>query len=110
MPCESAFRIVEELGVAPAEVGRAVDLLEIKISNCQLGLFGHVEGKRLIVKSAESVSAELEDALRKGLVNGKLPCSTAWEIVRRFWMPKMGITAACEKLGIRIKPCQLGSF
>ncbi|MBW2149480.1 MAG: hypothetical protein JRG73_09845 [Deltaproteobacteria bacterium] len=110
LPCESAFRIVEELGSTPAEVGRAADLLEVKISKCQLGLFGHVEGKRLTVKPAQSVSVELADALQERLVNDKLPCAAAWEIAQRFGMPKMGVTAACEKLGLRIKPCQLGSF
>lgn len=108
--CEAAFRIVEEFDATPAEVGRAIDQWEIKIIRCQLGLFGYVEGKRSIVQPAESVSEELEAGLRKGLVDGKLPCATAWEIARHFSMPRMSITAACDKLDIRIKPCQLGTF
>lgn len=108
--CAEAFRIAEGMGIEPSEVGRALDLLETKIIECQLGLFGHEQGRHLIVKPAEAVPPDLERALRAGLVNGRLPCATAWEIAKRFDLPKMSITSACETLNIRIGQCQLGSF
>jgi hypothetical protein len=108
--CTSAFRIVEELNIKPLEVGQSLDLLEMKIVKCQLGLFGHEGGKRLIVEPAETVPPELEEALRAGLVNGRLPCATAWDIAKRFNVPKMKITSACEKLNLRLNQCQLGTF
>jgi hypothetical protein len=37
--CAAARRLAEELGVSPAEVGRACDLLKIKIKSCALGCF-----------------------------------------------------------------------
>jgi hypothetical protein len=110
LSCAAAFTIAEELGIEPSEVGRALDLLETKIIQCQLCLFGHEKGKRLIAKPAESVPPELERALRSGLVNDRLPCTAAWDIAKRFDLPKMSITSACEKLHIRIGKCQLGSF
>jgi len=39
LDCETAHRIGRELEVPLAEVGRALDLLHIKISRCQLGCF-----------------------------------------------------------------------
>jgi hypothetical protein len=108
--CATAFRIVEELNVKPSEVGQNLDLLEMKIVKCQLGLFGYGGRNRLIAKPDESVPPELERALRVGLVNDRLPCATAWDIAKRFDLPKMSITSACEKLHIRIGKCQLGSF
>jgi hypothetical protein len=110
VPCAEAFRIAQEMGVEPSEVGRALDLLEMQITKCQLGLFGHERGRHLIVEPAEAVQPELEKALRAGLVNGRLPCAAAWEIAKRSALPKMDITAACEKLNIRIGQCQLGAF
>ncbi|NIS67891.1 MAG: hypothetical protein GTO12_02750 [Proteobacteria bacterium] len=110
LTCKSAFGIVHESGASPDEVGQVADLLEIKITTCQLGLFGYGRKKRNIVGPAEKVSAELEEALRKGLVNGKLPCKGAWEVADRFGLSKMEITAACERLGIRFSRCQLGTF
>ena len=108
--CAVAFHIAEVMDIEPSEVGRALDLLETKIIECQLGLFGHEQGRHLIVKPAEAVPPDLQKALRTGLVNGRLPCATAWEIAKRFDLPKMGITSACETLNIRIGQCQLGSF
>jgi len=108
--CAAAFRIAEEMSVEPSVVGRTLDLLEMKIIKCQLGLFGHERGRHLIVKPAETVPPELERALRAGLVDGRLPCATAWEIAKQFSLPKMGITSACERLNLRISRCQLGTF
>ena len=110
LSCAEAFRIAQEMSVEPSEVGRALDLLEIRIIKCQLGLFGHEKGKRLIVKPAETVPPDLEEALRAGLVNGRLPCATAWEIAKRFNLPKMDMTSACERLNLHISQCQLGAF
>jgi len=108
--CAAAFRIVEELNIKPSEVGQTLDLLEMKIVKCQLGLFGYGGRNRLIAKPDESVPPELERALRSCLVNDRLPCAAAWDIAKRFDLPKMSITSACEKLHIRIGKCQLGSF
>ncbi len=110
MPCTEAFRIAEEMSIKPLEVGRALDLQEIRIIKCQLGLFGHEKGKRLIVKPAETVPQDLGEAIRACLVNGRLPCATAWEIAKRFNVPKMEITSACERLSLHISQCQLGAF
>ncbi len=110
LSCVAAFHIAEEMNIKPSEVGQALDLLEMKIAKCQLGLFGHEKGKRLVVKPADTVPPDLEKALRAGLLNGRLPCATAWDIAKRFDVPKMNITSACERLNLRIAQCQLGAF
>ncbi len=110
LACASAFTITKETGTPAAEIGRTADLLEIKINKCQLGLFGYTGKKRNIVKPAEEVSAELEQAIRDGVINGKLPCKNGWEIAERFGLSKMEITSACEMLNIRLSTCQLGTF
>jgi len=110
VPCTGAFRIAEEMNIEPSEVGRTLDLLEMKIIKCQLGLFGHERGRHLIVEPSDAVPPDLEKALRAGLVNGRLPCAIAWEIAERFNLPRMSITSACERLNLRISQCQLGAF
>jgi hypothetical protein len=107
--CAAAHRIAEELGVTPAEVGVAIDLLEARIERCQLGLYGY-SPKRRIVEAAETVSPELEDAIRGALSDGKLICLSSWEIAKQFGIPKMAISSACETVGIKISFCQLGAF
>jgi hypothetical protein len=109
MRCVTAFRIAKELNVTPLAVGETADALEVRLSRCQLGLFGYGDQKS-IVEPAEEVSPELERAIQKELVEGRLPCAAAWEIAARFGMPKLHVANAAEKLEIRIRPCQLGAF
>ena len=107
--CAAAFRIADELKISPADVGIAIDLLDFKLIKCQLGLFGYVPDKKA-VKAKPSGNQQMDDAIRAALVEAKLTCYDAWEIARRFAVSKMAVSAACEDLNIKIKPCQLGAF
>jgi hypothetical protein len=107
--CVDAFRIAEELVVMPLDVGETADALEVRLAHCQLGLFGYGDPKR-IVKPAEYVAQELEQAIREGLVGGRLPCAEAWTIAARLGVSKLEVANAAEKLEIRINQCQLGAF
>ncbi len=109
LPCAVAFDIAKTLQVAPGLVGKNADLLELKLKKCQLGLFGYEPNKR-IVKPAETVSEDLKALIEEGLVDGRLPCLKAWEIAEKMGLKKMAVSSACEKLAIKIKPCQLGAF
>ena len=82
LPCAVAFRLADELQKPPAAIGEAADVLGIRIVKCQLGLFGYLPEKK-IVQAAPAVDPGLEDALRRQLENGKLPCATAWSVARR---------------------------
>lgn len=107
--CAAAFRIAEDLGAAPLAVGQAADDIDVRLVRCQLGLFGHGERKS-VVEPAEEVTPELEQAIREGLILGRLPCAVAWAIAARFGMAKLHVANAAEKLGLRIGQCQLGAF
>ena len=107
--CARATAVAAELGVPMSEVGVAIDLMEIELEKCQLGLFGYGE-KKLIVKASENVPPDLEKAIRDALAGGRLPCAAAWRIADAFGLAKMDVSAACEALKIKVKPCQLGAF
>ena len=107
--CSNAMDIAKKLNRGIDVVGVNIDLAELHINKCQLGLFGFTPEKRT-VKAAASVSPELEEAIRKALQDGCLPCITAWEIADAQKIPRMDVAAACEKLCIKIKPCQIGAF
>ncbi len=109
LACAVAFKIAAELGVSPAEIGKTADLLDLRISKCQLGLFGYQPDKK-VVKARAPENRQMEGAIRNALVDGKLACRDAWDIAGRFKVPKMAVSGACESLGIKIKPCQLGAF
>lgn len=107
--CRDAEKLAADLHVTMGQVGNTLDLQEIRISQCQLGLFGYAPESR-IVKAAASVSEDMEQSIRDALANGRLPCLAAWTIAERFGLPRMKVAEACEALKIKIKPCQLGAF
>ncbi|MBN2809737.1 MAG: hypothetical protein JXR80_09625 [Deltaproteobacteria bacterium] len=109
LSCSKAHRLARETGFAPAEIGRAADLMELRLTECQLALFGQSRTKEKL-KAAEEISPELREALLANLTNQRLPCLQAWHLAERFKLKKTEVTAACEALKIKISPCQLGAF
>jgi len=110
LPCARAFAVAKEMGVNPLEVGRVATEEGIKISRCQLGLFGYPEGARPVEKMKDKVTDELRKELRSRLVDGQLSCKAAWQIAAELKAAKMLISATAEDLNIRIRDCQLGCF
>jgi len=106
--CAKIFEIVYKYTFFPDIVGIAMNQEKIKITHCQLGLFGYPEGKR--ITKAESVSEALEDKIYFYMEEDKLPCIAAWDIASELKISKSDVTAACEKMGIKIGFCQLGAF
>ena len=107
--CAEAHSIATEQNVSPADVGTTIDLLEVRIIKCQLGLFGYGKEKNIPVLS-DKINPDIESAIKSSLVNDRLPCSMAWEIAKNFKISKPMISAVCEGMKIKISPCQLGAF
>ena len=107
--CAAAHEIAATLSVSPAQVGMTIDLLEARITKCQLGLFGYSPQKN-IVKPAESVSPDLKKAIETNLIDSHISCERCWEIASQQGLKKIEVASACEALSMKIKPCQLGAF
>ena len=109
VPCAVAFEIAKELQVSPDAVGMTADLINYRLVKCQLGLFGYQPQKN-IVKPQHTVTEDLKNAISEALVQERLSCKSAWDIATRFKVHKMKVSGACEAMGVKIKPCQLGAF
>lgn len=107
--CAAAFVVAAQSGVLPSQVGETVDLLELRITKCQLGLFGYEPGKKLI-KPAEVVADDLRAALLSLAGNGEISCAACWETADRLGVSRLAVASACDRLGLKITPCQLGAF
>jgi hypothetical protein len=107
--CAAAHRISKELNLNPSEIGIQIDLLEFKITECQLGLFGYGNGRKKINPEIE-ISPDLDDKLKKAVTDGRISCLSCWDIAGQLKMKRLDMGSACEKRNIRVKPCQLGSF
>lgn len=107
--CADCHKAAEELKVEPAFIGPVLDEMQIRINLCQLGLFGYKDtGKRLDPKA--EASPEINKILQDRQSGGVIPCADCWEIADRFKLSRGLIGSVCEKLGLSIKPCQLGVF
>jgi hypothetical protein len=107
--CAAAFEIAVELNVSPRAVGRAMDNMDYRMIQCQLGLFGHSPEKK-IVTPEKTIEIRLKTAIDAAAEDGRISCLKAWNISDQLQIPKMTVSNACEGLGIKIKPCQIGAF
>lgn len=111
--CASAHRIAEDLGVAPIAVGNLVNGTDLRFYRCQMGFFGYgvkAEGTHRIVRPADIVPDEVREALAPHIVDGRIPCAVAWQVADRLEYPYLAMANILERLGYRVKPCQLGCF
>jgi len=107
--CEDAHAVAAALKVSPRNVGIAIDLLEARIVDCELGLFGSG-----VPQPKGGLSAEAEKLLRQAveaaLVQGRLPCAAAWKIADTLGIAKIALKPVCDRMNIKINRCQLGTF
>lgn len=112
LPCAMGEKIAKELNVTIPEVGLTADLLEMKIKECQLGLFGwggkQSHGKD--IRADDPVSVEIKNGVLKAAVDGMVACPALWTIADRLGVKRKIVSAACEALGLKIRSCQLGTF
>lgn len=107
--CAQAFAISHKHSIFPDLIGVAMNEANIKICECQMGLFGCSSGNK-IVKPADDVSENLEELIFSHIENDKLGCQAAWSIAAELKIRKIDVASACEKLKIKIDKCQLGAF
>ncbi len=114
LTCPSAFDIAKTRGVEPLLVGKTADILRIELDLCQLGLFGypgHSKGWESARVAELAVPTGLEEAILSARDSkGELSCLAAWEVAAKFGIPRMQAGYIADKLGIRIRHCQLGAF
>jgi hypothetical protein len=107
--CAAAHRAAAELNLPPAEVGIQMDLMELRLVRCQLGLFGHGPDAGPVEKDIE-VPEDVKARLKNSAKEGRISCKDCWDIAAEFKISRPDMGAVCEHLSLRIKPCQLGAF
>lgn len=111
LPCPIALGTAKRLGVDSQEIGRKANEMEVRITHCQLGLFGHSSrGKGRIVRPASQVPEELAQKINLLIVEGRMPCASAFALAREEGMGRLEVSNALEALGVKVSQCQLGCF
>jgi hypothetical protein len=121
LPCKQAFAIAQELELEPITVGLAANGVGIRISRCQLGLFGYgpkSEGKHKIVHAMDKVPerlaarlrAEADVSLQSEDAEAGITCAGVWRAADGLDYPRMKAASAVEAMGLKVTRCQLGCF
>jgi len=111
LPCAFAFRLAEENNWTPAQIATEANRLGIRISRCQLGLFGYdAFGQKGLVQTLETVPGDVTVSLHDAEKDGQIACAALWRIAQEHGLPRIAIASAAETLDLRISPCQLGCF
>jgi hypothetical protein len=113
LPCNRAHAIARTLGEEPLVVGFAASELGIRISRCQLGLFGFgpkSEGKHKIVHPMDEVPERLAARLRASAGENGITCTAVWDVADGLGYQRLEASSAVEAMGLRVTRCQLGCF
>lgn len=113
MSCALAQNLAVKWGVMPEALGAAAKEVGIRITRCQMGLFGYgpkgTPSYRM-VQAADHVPEGLTVEVQAALVDGRLLCRAAWALARRHGLTYQQMGDVLEALGLKVKPCQLGQF
>jgi len=111
LPCAFAFRVAQEMETGPETIGAEADRLGIRISRCQLGLFGYPAFRRKgLIQQVEVVPGDVAASLKSSATDGIVPCNELWRIAHDHGLPKIVVASAAETLDLQVSPCQLGCF
>jgi hypothetical protein len=113
LSCALAHKLAREWGIMPEALGAVAKEAGIRIIRCQMGLFGF--GPKgtpsyRVVRPADHIPQALSVDVHTALVDGRLPCRSAWELGQRHGLAYRQIGNVLEALEIKVKPCQLGQF
>jgi len=113
MPCAVAHYIASFLKIAPVLVGNEATAAGIRLTGCQLGLFGYGrKGKssHKITGRKIEIEGELIELIKNQAADGKISCADLWKIADGAGIIRCEAGNAADGLGIKISPCQLGAF
>jgi len=114
LPCSAAVALAEELACPPIVVGQTSDVLAIRLTRCQLGLFGypgHSKGWEAAGVAELPVPEGLGQALDGGRdEQGDIGCQELWGLAESFGVSRIHVGYLADRLGIRIRRCKLGAF
>jgi hypothetical protein len=111
LPCATAHRLCRENSWSPSQLGEEANRLTVKITFCQLGLFGYKAfGQKGPVQRFSQVPDDVAAAITAVSADGKVPCDALWKIAEQRGLPRVAIGCAAETLDLKVSPCQLGCF
>lgn len=101
LSCLKAFKVARLIGVQPINMSDACKSIGVKISNCELGVFGQLK-----FKNAEDA---IYSKISKNFTQEKdVSCKTLWYIAQESSLKRVGSTV--KNSDVEVIHCQLGCF
>jgi len=114
LSCASAHKVAEVLGADPTQVGDEANSIDIRITRCQLGLFGFAPKKGMpgykVVNKLDSPDETILAAVKEAAAEGSASCLELWRIAKEHNISRLEIGNYAETLDTKVTPCQLGCF
>ncbi len=101
LSCLKAFKVARLIGKKPKDMSAITKSLGIKITNCELGVFGKIK--------FQDSNIEVYNKLKQNyLGNKQLKCKVLWEEAQNSTLRTVGSTV--KNSDIEVTHCQLGCF
>jgi hypothetical protein len=113
LPCAVALYIAADLNKDPIAVGQAADDLDVRISQCQLGLFGYAQKDSpfyRLLRINESLPQHLAQTIQSASIDQTITCDKLWQIAAQLGISRHEAGNAVHTLQIKVIQCQLGCF
>ncbi|MBN1685415.1 MAG: hypothetical protein JW852_02115 [Spirochaetales bacterium] len=114
LTCEATHRVAASLGTKPLDIGKHANRFDIRITKCQLGLFGYAPQKGMpgykLVKELDTLPEPVSTSVKEAAVQGKISCLKLWRIAEQHGVTRPDMGNIVETLKIKVRPCQLGCF
>lgn len=101
LSCLKAFKVARLMGKKPSEMSDITKSMHIKITNCELGVFGNLKFNDSDFNLYKNMANKLE-------FTKKIECKDAWKYARKSTLKKVGSTI--KNTDLEVTYCQLGCF
>ena len=100
LSCIKSFKVAKKIGCELKDMSAITKFMNIKITNCELGVFGNLE----FLEKNEGVYSNLKNKYLKK----EISCKNLWEEAKKSSLKIVGSTV--KNSDIEVIYCQLGCF
>ncbi|MFY9090089.1 ModE family transcriptional regulator [Arcobacter aquimarinus] len=101
LSCLKAFKVARLIGKKPKEMSTITKSMGIRITNCELGVFGKLR--------FQDPNIQVYNRLKQNYMGHKtLECKVLWDEAKRSTLKTVGSTV--KNSDIQVSHCQLGCF
>ena len=102
LSCIKAFKVAKLIGMKPKNIAQIAKDMNIKITNCELGVFGNLE--------FTDMNDDIYDILKVRNNNSKIECQVAWKIAQEKNKSLNQIGSTIKNSDFKVTKCQIGCF